>query len=331
MQQGFWKKLKKPILALAPMANVTDASFRAIIAKYGKPDVMWTEFVSCDGLCSSGKEKILPDLKFSAKERPIVAQIFGATPKHFYETALLIQELGFDGIDINMGCPDRNVVRQKAGASLIKNPHLAQEIIRFTQRGAGKLPVSVKTRIGDTKNTIDEWMKYLLETEVAVITVHGRTRKEMSLVPAHWDAIGRAAELAKKFRSVERTLVLGNGDVTSIAEAKEKVKRYGVDGVMVGRGIFGNPWFFNVRTPKERVSFPKQMQVLLEHARLFEKMFSKQKSFDLMKKHFKAYVQGFAGAKELRIALMETKNAAEVADVLKKHADLIRSADDVTV
>ncbi len=145
MSTGFWKKLKKPIMVLAPMANVTDAAFRQIIAKYGKPDVMYTEFVACDGLMSAGQKKLLVDFMYTEAERPIVAQIFGSKPENFYKTALLIQELGFDGIDINMGCPDRNVEKQGAGACLMKNPQLAQEIIRATKRGAGKLPVSVNT------------------------------------------------------------------------------------------------------------------------------------------------------------------------------------------
>ncbi len=243
MNLGFWAQLKKPIMALAPMANVTDAAFRHIIANYGRPDVLWTEFVSCDGLCSEGKERLLVDLKFGESERPIVAQFFGATPEHFYKCAQLAQELGFDGIDINMGCPDRSVEKQGAGAALIKNPYLAQKIIYETMRGAGTLPVSVKTRIGYTQNTLHEWLKYLLETECAAITIHARTRKEMSAVPARWDTIREAVEIRDTFcKGKEKTLVLGNGDVTTIAEAHARAQETGVDGIMIGRGIFGNPW-----------------------------------------------------------------------------------------
>ncbi|MDP2630271.1 MAG: tRNA-dihydrouridine synthase, partial [Candidatus Uhrbacteria bacterium] len=148
---NFWKKLKKPIMCLAPMADVTDAAFRRIIAKYGKPDVMWTEFVSVDGLCSVGREKLLPDLWYTDAERPIVAQLFGCNPENFYKAALLIQELGFDGIDINMGCPIKKIEKQGAGSALIKDPQLAAKIIQETKRGAGKLPVSVKTRLGHNK------------------------------------------------------------------------------------------------------------------------------------------------------------------------------------
>ncbi len=306
----FWQDLTQPIMALAPMANVTDAAFRRIIAKYGKPDVMWTEFVSCDGLCSVGREKLLVDFLYSESERPIVAQIFGSNPKNFYATAQLIAELGFDGIDINMGCPDRNVEKQGGGAAMIKDPERAQMCIREAQRGAPALPVSVKTRLGYNRITIDEWLPALLDCGLAAITVHGRTRKEMSKVPAHWDEIGRAAEIA----CGSGTLILGNGDVESLADAREKVSTYGVDGVMIGRGIFGNPWLFSA---KSDVSIQEKLRVLAEHTALFEKLLGASKSFDIMKKHFKAYVSGFDGAKELRAELMAAKNAKEVAERVK--------------
>ena len=198
MPQGFWGKLKRPILALAPMADVTDAASRRIIAKYGKPDVMWTEFVSCDGLCSAkGRKALLVDLKYSEAERPIVAQIFGSTPAHFYECARLLKKLKFDGIDINMGCPDRKVEKQGGGAKLMLNPQLAQEIIRETKRGAGGLPVSVKTRIGYNQRDVAKWIGTLIEAEPAAITIHARTRKEMSKVPADWQAIAEVVRLVR--------------------------------------------------------------------------------------------------------------------------------------
>lgn len=361
MEFGFWKKIhpvrnkshrntscgsndkkisngvKKPFFAIAPMADVTDIAFREIIAKYGKftrpngigggPDVFWTEFVSCDGLCSRGKEKLLIDLKYTKKQKPIVAQFFGATPKHFYECALLAQELGFDGIDINMGCPDRAVEKQGAGATLIKNPKLAQEIIKETKRGAGKLPISVKTRLGYNKDTMEDWLPYIFEMEPAVIIVHGRTRKEMSKVSAHWDRIADAVSLRDGYFSdaKERPLIIGNGDVVSVEDGIEKAKESGVDGIMVGRGIFGNPFFFAKN--KKEILLKKRLSVMLEHTRLFEKYFGNSninrstslKNFDNMKKHFKAYVSGFDNAKELRTKLMNTKSADEVEDILKKY------------
>ena len=320
MISGFWKELKKPIFVLAPMANVTDAAFRRIIAKYGKPDVMWTEFVSCDGLMSPGREKLLVDFIYSESERPIVAQIFGSKPENFYKTALLAQELGFDGIDINMGCPDKNVEKQGAGACLIKNPLLAQEIIRETKRGAGKLPVSVKTRIGYNKNTLAEWLPYLLEVEPALITVHARTRKEMSLVPAHWEVVADAVAIRDTYdNSKNKTLIFGNGDVKSIAEAEQRVQETGADGVMIGRGIFGNPWLFSKDINETKMSISERLGVMIEHTYLFEKLLGEHKNFDIMKKHYKAYVNGFDGAKELRIKLMEgSTTAADVERIVSE-------------
>jgi nifR3 family TIM-barrel protein len=321
MVSGFWKTLKKPIFVLAPMANVTDAAFRRIIAQYGKPDVTWTEFVSCDGLMSPGRDKLLVDFMYSESERPIVAQIFGSKPENFYKTALLAQELGFDGIDINMGCPDKNVEKQGAGACLIKNPLLAQEIIRETKRGAGNLPVSVKTRIGYNKNILSEWLPYLLETEPAAITVHARTRKEMSLVPAHWEVLADAVAIRDAHdHSENKTLILGNGDVKNISEAYERVRQTGVDGVMIGRGIFGNPWLFNKSFNETKLAVTEKLKVMIEHTYLFEKILGEHKNFDIMKKHYKAYVNGFNGAKELRVKLMEgAKTAADVERIVMDH------------
>src|SRR3989344_212155 len=249
MVKGFWKK-NGPLFVLARMADVTDAAFRRIIAKYSKPyggpDAIWTEFVSCDGLCSDGRSILLRDLRFTEAERPIVAQFFGAKPDNFYQCALLAQELGFDGIDINMGCPDRKVEKQGAGAALMRDYKLAQKIIKETKRGAGDLPVSVKTRIRYNSDILDEWLPRLLETELAAVIVHARTREEMSLAPARWEAVARAAEITRRYdSSPNRTRIIGNGDIANLADAEEKVRQSGADGAMIGRGIFGNPWFFN--------------------------------------------------------------------------------------
>jgi nifR3 family TIM-barrel protein len=314
MNSGFWSKLNKPIFALAPMANVTDEAFRRIIAKYGKPDVMWTEFVSCDGLCSEGKERLLPDFWYSESERPIVAQIFGATPENFYKSAKLIKELGFDGVDINMGCPDKSVLKQGAGASLIKNPTLTKEIMAATIEGAGDLPLSIKTRIGDTKNILDEWLPVLLSGKPAAITIHARTRKELSLVPAKWETVKQAVEIAKG----SGTLILGNGDVEDLAQAQQKIDETGCDGVMIGRGIFGNPWLFSGRK-KDDIPLSERLKVMIEHTKLFEELFADIKKFDIMKKHYKAYVNNFPGASELRVKLFAAKNAGEVENLVKQH------------
>jgi tRNA-dihydrouridine synthase len=238
-----------------------------------------------------------------------VAQIFGAKPENFNKVAKMIKELGFDGIDINMGCPDRAVLKQGAGGALIKNPKLALEIIQATKEGAPDLPVSVKTRLGVGKVDIENWIPVLAKADLAAITVHLRTVKEMSLVPAHWELMPQIVELIN-----HKALVLGNGDVSSLAEAEEKIAETGADGVMIGRGIFGNPWLFN-RSHKYP-SVAERLQVMIEHTRLFEQKFAGIKDFQIMKKHYKAYVNGFDGAKELRMKLMETKNAQEVEQLV---------------
>jgi len=312
MNHGFWKKLKKPFFVLAPMADVTDASFRRVIAKHGKPDVMWTEFVSADGLCSAGRKVLLYDLKFTKAEKPIVAQLFSSNPEKMREAATLCQKLGFDGIDINMGCPDRSIEKQGAGAAMIKNPQRAREIIRAAKEGAPKLPISVKTRIGYLKNEIDTWIPEILAEGVSALTVHFRTRKEMSLVPAHWEHARDIVALRDKISP--ETLIIGNGDVKNLPEAREKVRDYGVDGVMFGRGIFGNPWLFSEHIP----TLEEKLKALVEHAKLYEKLLGDIKSFALMRKHFKAYVHGFDNAKDLRIELMDAKNAREVEDKINQ-------------
>ncbi len=333
MNLGFWEKLKKPIMVLAPMADVTDAAFRSIIAKYGKPDVTWTEFVSADGLCHpKGCEKLLIDLKFSEAERPIVAQLFTSNPDNMRKAAALVRELGFDGLDINMGCPDKTVEKQGCGAALIKNPKLARELIRAAKEGAGSLPVSVKTRIGYNENELNTWLPELLAEEPAVVTIHARTRKEMSNVPARWEHVKEAVEIRDKLGS--KTLIFGNGDVLDLADAQVKVSATGADGAMLGRAIFGNPFLFAKREAESRVGnqesrIQARLEVMLEHTKLFEKFFKGIKSFAVMKKHYKAYVLGFASqggpghpkddAKELRMKLMETQNAEEVEVLVRRY------------
>lgn len=328
--KGFWKKLKEekgasPILVLAPMADVTDASFRRIIAKYGKPDVMWTEFVSADGLMladEEGKKKLMKDLIFTDSERPIVAQFFTARPEMMKRAAELARELGFDGIDINMGCPDRSIERQGAGAAMMKNPKLAREVLRAAKEGAGDLPVSVKTRIGFNKNELETWLPELLAEEPALITVHARTRKEMSKVPARWEEVKRAVEIRNKIQGVDRgekirTLIFGNGDAVDIADAEKKAVESGADGVMLGRAIFGNPWLFAPNKRPDKIA--DRLRVMVEHTRLFEELLGDTKNFALMKKHYKAYVNGWDGAKDLRVRLMEAENVEQISSIVEEY------------
>jgi nifR3 family TIM-barrel protein len=313
---GFWAKLKRPIMAMAPMANVTDAAFRRMFAELGKPDVFWTEFVSVEGLLSAGREKLLVDLWYDKSEHPIVAQIFGGKPEQFEKIGALIRGLGFDGIDINMGCPDRGVEKSGGGAALIKDPARAKEIIRAAKRGAGDLPVSVKTRLGYNKDESVKWLPALLEEGLAALTVHLRTRKEMSAVPAHWEIAPKIAALRNAISP--GTVLIGNGDVPNTDEARQRAAETGFDGVMIGRGAFGNPWLFSGRRP----DIHERLERLIKHAELFEKLYKSNgperlKSFDLMKKHFKAYVSGFDEAKDLRMKLMEAENAADVRNIVR--------------
>lgn len=331
---SFWQELKKKnpngIMVLAPMADVTDPAFRRVIAKYGKPDVIWTEFVSADGLFLGGFEHLVKDLAFTEEERPIVAQFFTSKPEMMQKAVELAVDMGFDGVDINMGCPDKSIEKQGAGSAHIKNPDLAQKVILSAMEGAKKdgknIPVSVKTRIGYNKNELETWLPAILETNPAVVTIHARTRKEMSLVPARWEHVKRAVEIRDNFidskGNKSQTLIFGNGDVTDLEDAERKVKETGCDGVMLGRAIFGNPWCFSRTVKREDVSIPDILRVMVEHTKLFEELLP-HKSFAIMKKHYKAYVNGWDGAKELRLKLMETKTAGEVEEIVEEYLNNI--------
>ncbi|MDE2038288.1 MAG: tRNA-dihydrouridine synthase [Patescibacteria group bacterium] len=330
-KKTFWSKLPRPFFVLAPMANVTDSVFRSLFARYGRPDVTWTEFVSADGLSSpEGRKRLRHDLDFSPKERPIVAQLFTGHPGAMKTAAALAARLGFDGLDINMGCPDRAVEKQGGGSAMIKDPRNAVAVIEAARAGFGG-PVSVKTRLG--YNALDmAWLALLLEQRPPALTVHLRTRKEMSDVPAHWELMPDIVELRDRIQAgvpkAERTLVIGNGDVVSIEEAAAKARATGCDGVMIGRGIFGKPWFFEKVARRRRAladADPKapaeRLKVMLEHARLFDKAYcgrKRLKNFAVMKKHFKAYVSGWDGAKELRAELMETEDVRQVEAVVER-------------
>lgn len=337
--RNFWLTLPKPIMVLAPMADVTDPAFRVLIAKYGKPDVTWTEFVSADGLCSPGREHLLKDLAYTEAERPIVAQLFSSVPEKMEEAAWLVQELGFDGIDINMGCPDRAIERQGCGAAMIKDPQRAKEIIRAAKRGAPNISVSVKTRLGFNTDELETWLPALLEERPAVITIHARTRKEMSKVPAKWERVKRTVEIRDSLfgEDPQRPLIFGNGDVTDLKDAYEKVAQTGADGIMLGRAIFGNPWLFsNENREAQRPFSPfwhaessdhepisaeeisRRLRMGVEHSKLFEHMLP-HKSFQIMKKHFKAYCTGWHGAKQLRIKLMEAKDVKEIEEIVESY------------
>ncbi len=314
MNRGFWDNLPRPFFALAPLYDVSDAAFRYVIAKYGKPNVFYTEFTSTDGLNSAGRDKLMHHLKFSDIEHPIVAQVFGTKPEKFLETAKLVRELGFDGLDINMGCPDKNIIKTGSCAALYKTPELAQELIRAAKEGAGQMPVSVKIRIGDTKIDWQPWVAALLKAEPAGIAVHLRTRKEMSKVDAHWELMPEIVKFIHENTTKEnRPLITGNGDIKNLEDGRNKAKESGCDGIMLGRAIFGNPWLFSEHNPSRE----EKIEVLLEHVALYDKEFNGVKPFDIMKRHFKAYINGFDGAAEIRAELYESKTADEVKAVLE--------------
>ncbi|USN95046.1 MAG: tRNA-dihydrouridine synthase [Candidatus Nomurabacteria bacterium] len=341
------------------MANVTDPAFREIIAKYsrkgesgGGPDVFWTEFTSADGLVSEGRENLLIDLSFGEVERPIVAQLFSSRPEFMRKAAKICQDLGFDGIDINMGCPDKAIEKSGSGAAMIKDFEIAKSVVMAAREGAPNIPISVKTRVGYNKVEIDTWIKNLLELDLPALTVHARTRKEMSKVPADWSRIKQIVKLRDKMG--KDTLIIGNGDAISLSDAEEKIKLSGCDGVMIGRAMFGNPWIFdsnrNIKKKGRYTTIPFQsllprswvrkiqgedkytissvsdeerLTVLVEHSKLFEQKLTKVKSFDHMKKHFKAYTSGMNGAKELRIKLMECQNSQDVESVVKDYIETL--------
>lgn len=319
--KSFWKQLPKPLFVIAPMADVTDPAYRRLIAETGMPSVMWTEFVSADGLYHTREKKkmldadnpLMRDLQFdSSIERPIVAQLFSSNPEMMAYASNLVKELGFDGVDINMGCPDRSIEKQGCGAAMMKNPEKAKEIIRAA-RSSG-LPVSVKTRVGYNSENIDEWISALLSEKPEALTVHLRTRKDMSLVPAKWDLMPRIIALRDSISP--ETLIIGNGDVLDLEDARAKLAQSGADGAMLGRAIFGNPWLFSARS-KEEISTKEKLEALDKLALYFSELHP-YKSFHILKKHIKAFVNGYDGAGPLRSELMETSTLEELREKIAR-------------
>lgn len=337
---SFISKLKKeknrPLFVLAPMADVTDVAFRTVIADARAPDIFWTEFVSADGLIRAtdiGKYKLKKDLLFDKeKQRPIIAQLFSSTYQYMYEATKLCIELGFDGVDINMGCPDKSIEKQKCGSAMIKNPEKAVEVIKACKDarndfGTPDFAVTVKTRVGYNAVEIDVWIPLLLEQEVDLITIHARTRKEMSKVPARWEHVNTVVKMrdawAEKNPGKTAPLIFGNGDITDIHDAYEKCTTFEADGAMIGRAMFGNPWLFkdieHIATDKKFVpTREERIKTLIKQVEIFNAELGDVKSFALMKKFFKTYMVGFDDAKEVRESIMGMESAGEVIDFLNK-------------
>ena len=309
---SIWDILPTPFFVLAHMENVTDTVFRQVVISCGSPDLFFTEFTNTDGMTSVGRTFVEKRLQFTPEEQPLIAQIWGTDPKHFQQTAKICAEMGFAGIDINMGCPVKDVMMHGSCAALIDNPILARQLVQATKDGAGSLPVSVKTRIGTKTIKTEEWVRFLLEQDIAALTVHGRTAKEQSLVPAHWDEIGKVVSIRNQMGL--QTKIIGNGDIQSMQDGQEKVEQYGVDGIMIGRGIFKNPWVFNPNSNESEITPRMRLEKLLEHMNLFEKTWKNTKPFPILKKFVKAYIQSFDGAGELRGELMDTKTFEEMKE-----------------
>lgn len=368
---NFWQKIAKPIIGLSPMDGVTDASFRFITAKHAGPDVTFTEFVNVETTFYA-PQTLIKDLTYSEIERPVVAQIYGHTPESFYQVAHIVCELGFDGLDINMGCPARKVAANGSGAALILNPELARSIIRAagqgiqhwfegqtlsdlkmnpeliqkirisnrlrkgleTPPGRRLIPLSVKTRLGYDQIVVEEWIQTLLEEKPALISLHGRTLKQMYKGNADWEAIARAVNIAKN----SGTLILGNGDLQDMNDIYRRVRETNVDGVLLGRSAQGNPWIFRAKDQVKRalssntaicihqapVSLEERFRVILEHGNHFEKQLGSS-SFMGMRKHLAWYCRAFPRAAELRSQMVRLNNVGEVVQCLSNYAASVAS------
>src|SRR5919109_5186605 len=365
---NFWQTIDRPIIGLSPMDGVTDAAFRFIAARHGRPDVVFTEFVNVE-TAFFAPHTLIKDFTYSVTERPVVAQVYGHSPEMFYKVAHIVCELGFDGLDINMGCPAKKVAAKGSGAALILDPDLARSIIRATRRGIRDwfegqklsdlkidpqfiqklglssrlgiglnasstrrlIPVSVKTRIGYDRVIVEQWIQTLIEERPAAISLHGRTLSQGYRGSADWEAIGRAAEVARN----SGTLILGNGDLQDMLDVYRRVREAGVDGVLLGRSAQGNPWIFRAKDQVKLglrshgavsvqlapVSLEERVRVILEHSHLFEKSWGTQ-CFVGMRKHLAWYCHTLPRSAELRFSMVRVNNAADVARCLSHYAAL---------
>ncbi len=314
MKQNFWRELPRPFFVLAPMEDVTDVVFRHVVSEAGRPDVFFTEFTNTESYCHpEGTQSVRGRLAFTEDEQPMVAHIWGDKPDYFRQMSIGMAELGFKGIDINMGCPVANVAPKGKGSGLIRRPDVAADLIQAAK--AGGLPVSVKTRLG--YSDVEEWqgwLTHLLKQDIVNLSIHLRTRKEMSQVDAHWELIPEIKKLRDQV--APDTLLTINGDISDRQKGLELANQYGVDGVMIGRGIFKNPFAFE-KEPREHSS-----EELLDLLRLQLDLHDKYshelepRPFKPLRRFFKIYVKGFRGASELRNQLMSTETTDEVRALL---------------
>ncbi len=319
------KSLGKPLFILAPMDDVTDTAFRQIISRCASPDLCFSEFVNVDGLASTGREKLLDKLSRDPSEPPLIAHIWGLNPNNFsliadqVSSGFLRTELGEDteyaGIDLNMGCPVRTVIKNGACSALISNRPLAAKIIAAVKLGAaGRLPISVKTRLG--YNTIDsDWTKFLLSQGLDMLTIHLRTVKEMSKVPAHYEELDRI----KKERDMlsPNTLLIANGDIEDYQQGLNLVEQFGIDGVMIGRGIFKDPYVFKPNSPWEQLDSDHKIDLFRQHIELYLKTEKEpNRGLRRLNKYARIYINGFDGAKEIRERLTEANSIEQMLATL---------------
>ena len=313
MKENFWRELPRPFFVLAPMEDVTDVVFRHVVSEAGRPDVFFTEFTNTESFCHpEGVHSVRGRLTFTEDEQPIVAHIWGDKPEHFREMSIGMAEMGFKGIDLNMGCPVANVATKGKGSGLILRPETAAEIIQASK--AGGLPVSVKTRLGYSE--IDEWrewLKHVFKQDIANLSIHLRTRREMSKVDAHWELIDEIKQLRDEI--APDTLLTINGDIPDRKTGLELAEKHGIDGIMIGRGIFHNPYAFE-KEPREHTS-AELLDLLRLHLDLFDKYSQEEtRLFKPLRRFFKIYVRGIRGASELRHQLMSTNTTDEARELL---------------
>lgn len=318
MKENFWESLPKPFFVLAPMEDVTDVVFRHVIAKAAAPDVYFTEFTNSESYCHpEGEKSVRGRLIFTEDEQPIVAHIWGDNPENFRKMSVGMAEMGYKGIDINMGCPVPNVAQRGKGSGLILRPDVAAELIQAAKEGG--IPVSVKTRLGYTDVAeYKDWLTHVLKQEIANLSIHLRTRKEMSEVPAHWEMIPLVKQLRDEI--APQTKLTINGDILDRQMGLELVEKYGVDGVMIGRGVFKNPFAFE---KEAREHSPKEHIDLLKYHLDLQDEYADRlpRSMAGLHRFFKIYVKGFKGAAELRANLMNTKSTDEVRLLLAQAED----------
>jgi tRNA-dihydrouridine synthase len=312
---SFLDKLPRPFFVLAPMDDITDTVFRQIIAECTRPDLLITEFVNVDGLQSPGREKLLHKLRYLPQEKPILAQLWGTKPENFYKTTKELKKMGFDGVDLNMGCPVKTVIKNGACAALIKNRELAGEIIAATREAAGDdFPVSVKTRIGFT--TVDwDWIEFILSQKLNMLSIHGRIAKQMSKLPANWDLIGQVRE--KRDLLCPSTKIVGNGGVMTHQQGLDLAKKYKLDGIMIARGALADPFVFAKKSPWANWTKEQKVELYKKHVQLFADTWKNgERQVETLNKFCKIYINGFDGAKEMREKLMQAKSTEELLNLL---------------